>query len=181
MPARMLADMRKIAGIALALMTVGLLAGCVTVTAPPQVIATGGIATAVPVPKPKATDVTCPNGKLELTKSNTSYRLDKSCVVVKVPGSSITISAGTITTLIVTGKFDSIGANSVATLTIDGDNDTVTAPTIGGTSIKGFYNEVSAAVSLGTLTIDGTSNTVTSPKTGKVTQTGTDNKVSAGT
>ena len=125
----------------------GTLAGCdiTTTPGPPQVFATGGIATAVPVPKASATPVTCSTGKATLVKSNARFMLVGDCHVVTITGSSDQVSGGDITTLTIKGFFDSVVAQRVGTVKIVGDSNTVSATHIGATNVRGTYNRVIAS------------------------------------
>jgi hypothetical protein len=141
---RKAAVVSRIGGVALAGMTMVLLAGCdiTTTPGPPKVVATGGIATAVPAPKPTPIAVTCPTGTATLKSSNGLYTLAKNCTVVTVTGSSLSITAGAIATLTIHGFFDTVTATSVGTVRIKGDSNTVKTQSVGKSTVDGTYNQV---------------------------------------
>ena len=186
--------MKTYVGAGLAISAIFLLGGCSAINSLPGVHLGGGSgpaggdtgSTTAPTDDgtsttPATADLSCINGQVIITTSDSIDTVHGTCAQVILDGSNIRLTSEGINRLTISGDNDTVTSTQVGALTVAGQTDTIKAAGFGPVTISGNGSSVTSTGTITSVVLEGNNNSIVSTnRISSVIQSGSGNKIGKG-
>lgn len=181
---------RRTLGVAFAVASVFLLAGCIVLPGPRATVVptTGPVSplptptweTRAPTPAPTVTvdpapapDALCVGGKAVLVGNDVSFAVTGDCAEVTIAGNRIVVKMdGAARTVLLQGSNNTVAIGEMGDTRIEGNDNSFVTGSIGSLQIAGDRMRIDADGAIGDVTVNGNDNALTASDYGAIEDNG---------